>query len=994
MRMIAISASLALAVSAATQEPEFTGQKPTAAFETFRRQHGGDWVAQWNPATGTPNAVYGTGLQLADWRENTLVEARRHALLQLEQHRELLGAGDSTFQESIGARMGRTWSFVFDQYFAGLPVIDGRADVRINMKGVVAMLGSRAVQIPAGFDTVPAVAPALAEGAAWVALGADKNNVPQPGAPRAARLVIWADHEAKVIATPHLAWEIPISNVDAQGNGPIGRFFIDAKTGAVLQFRSDKHDCGFAACTGAAAHVPPIAPTALVMPPIPTTVTLQSWTRTGNDAFSALVNVPLPGVVLSVPGVGNVTTDANGQFTIDINAPVTITVGQLDGRYHAPINGADAPTGAFVVNPGTATTMQLSSAAATTNEAAHPTTSYWVDKTNEFVRSIMGNSTQLATISNIACTVNIASTCNAYYTNNTINFYSAGGGCSNTAFSTVVAHEWGHGIDAQYGGISNTNAEGMSEGWGDIIGLYLVDSPILGSGFQTSGVGIRNGTNTFVYPYSGTSPHAAGQVWMGFAWRLRENLRTAFGTPQALAISNDIVISTLVANASTRVDGVREVFIADDDDGNLLNGTPHYAQLSAAAIAKQIPYPELQLISIGHTALGNTSNQLVPRRVDCTAAVVNSGSITQLRLHYNAGAGNQVRTMHPNGNANGFTAMLPGLVSGAVSYHIEAVHSTGPVVRLPASGEYTYSTTVATSGPFTGFYLENFDAGAGGWTTGLISGITNDWQLGVPNGKTSTVSGVLWSDPSAAASTGSVYGTDLGAGTSNGRYPNSVSYWLRSPAINCSGRFGTFLRFKRWLTVEEGIYDQARIRVNGVEIWANPTLGNFLDTSWQTVEYSIPMADNNPSVIIEFSLAADAGLNLGGWNVDNVELGTKVIAQLPAELRMLPEQAVQGATMSLQVNTGSNSRPFILALGDTAGPTPIPGFPTLLVGGATLAGFSGSTDASGQSLSSFTAPNVPSTVGLFYYSQVLTVDAAFTTFVVSNAHVNMFTQTP
>ncbi|MCU0867404.1 MAG: hypothetical protein MUC36_26775 [Planctomycetes bacterium] len=994
MRLIAISASLALAVSAAAQEPEFHGQKPTAAFESFRRLHGGDWVAQWNPATGTPNAVYGTGLQLADWRENTLVEARRHALMQLEQHRELLGTGTSTFQENTGARMGRTWSFVFDQFFAGLPVIDGRADVRINMKGVVAMLGSRAVQIPADFDTAPALAQEVAEAAAWVAVGSDKNKVPQPGAQRAPRLVIWADAEAKVIATPHLAWEIPISNVDAQGQGPVGRYYIDAKTGAVLQYRSDKHDCGFASCTGAAAHVPPIAPSALAMPPIPTTVTLQSWTRTGNDAFSALTNVPLPGVVLSVPGVGNVTTDANGEFTIDITAPVTITIGQLDGRHHGVISGAAAPTGSFLVNPGVATTMQLSSAAASTDEAAHPTTSYWVDKTNEFCRSILGNTAQLATASNIAVTVNIASTCNAYYTGNSINFYSAGGSCSNTAFSTVVAHEWGHGIDDRYGGISNTNAEGMSEGLGDIIGLYLVDSPILGSGFQTTGVGIRNGNNTFVYPYSTTSPHGAGQVWMGFAWRLRENLRAALGTPQAIAISNDIVIGTVVASPTTRVDGVREVFIADDDDGNLLNGTPHYAQLSAAAITKGIPYPELQLVSISHTALGNTPNQLAPRRVDCTAAVVSGGTINQLRLHYNAGAGNVVRNMKPNGNTNGFTAMLPGQISGSVTYHFEALHSSGTVVRLPQTGEYTYLTTVTTSGPFTGFYLENFDASAGGWTSGLISGTINDWQRGAPNGKFGTQSGVPWSDPSAAASTGAVFGTDLGAGTSNGRYPGSTNYWLRSPAINCTGRFGTFLRFKRWLTVEEALYDQATIFVNGVQVWQNPQSGNLLDTAWQNVEYAIPMADNNASVVIEFRLTTDSALSLGGWNIDNVELGTKTIAQLPAELRMLPEQAAQGTTMNLDVRTPSNSRPFILVLGDTAGPTPIPGFPTLLVGGASIAGFPANTDAAGLYTSSFTAPNIPSTIGEFYYSQVLTLDAAFTTFVVSNPHINLFTQTP
>ena len=67
-------------------------------------------------------------------------------------------------------------------------------------------------------------------------------------------------------------------------------------------------------------------------PPVPTTVTLMAWTRTGQDAFSALVNVPLPGVVLNVPGIGNRTTDQNGEFTIDISSPVNITVGALDGR--------------------------------------------------------------------------------------------------------------------------------------------------------------------------------------------------------------------------------------------------------------------------------------------------------------------------------------------------------------------------------------------------------------------------------------------------------------------------------------------------------------------------------------------------------------------------------------------------------------------------------------------------------------------------------------
>ena len=69
--------------------------------------------------------------------------------------------------------------------------------------------------------------------------------------------------------------------------------------------------------------------------------------------------------------------------------------------------------------------------------------------------------------------------------------------------------------------------------------------------------------------------------------------------------------------------------------------------------------------------------------------------------------------------------------------------------------------------------------------------------------------------------------------------------------------------------------------VNGVLVWQNPTLGNLIDTSWQTFEYALPMADNNPSVQVEFRLITDAGLQLGGWNIDDFELGTRTAPALP-----------------------------------------------------------------------------------------------------------------
>lgn len=108
---------------------------------------------------------------------------------------------------------------------------------------------------------------------------------------------------------------------------------------------------------------------------------------------------------------------------------------------------------------------------------------------------------------------------------------------------------------------------------------------------------------------------------------------------------------------------------------------------------------------------------------------------------------------------------------------------------------------------------------------------------------------------------------------------------------------------------------------------------------------------------------------------------------------MLPEQAVQGGPMTLTVSTPGGPRPYLLAVGDTAGPTIVPGLPPLLVGGSVMI-LGASTNALGLDEVSFTAPNVLSAVATFFYSQSVTIDATGANLVVSNAFVNMFTQTP
>ena len=994
MHMRLLGASVLLALSVSAQEPTPI-PSPKEAFAELQQRFDGQWIAQWHPATGTPSAVYGPGLPLDDWRENSLDEARRHAALLLREHAALFGTGASDFHEEIGARMGRVWSLTFAQSFRGLPVIEGRVDLRIHMRGVVSMFGSRAFPIPTDFDVTPALGDEVATAIALDAFGElARGAEAAAGAPR---LCIWGDTASAGPAPVFLAWEVPV-RAEAV-NGAMGRYYVDAKGGRVLHYTNDRHECGFAVCTDrsharfATAPTPvaeplpaPAADTAPLPLPIPTTVTVSAWTRTGADAFSPLANTPLRGIVVSVPGVGTRVTDGNGQFSIDIASPVTISLNGLDGVHHQTIAGSDAPSASVLVTPGVPATLQLLTAGASDNQVAHTTTAYWIDQVNEWARSILGNTAQLNTASNIAANVNSSGTCNAFYGGNSMTFFTAGSGCSNTAFST--------GLDDRYGGISNQTGDGLSEGWGDIIGMYLVDSNLLGSGFSSPGQPLRNGNNSRTYPQSGQGVHTAGQVWMGFAWQLRQNLRSAFGTPTAIAISNDIVIGSIVADATNQVDAVREVFVADDDDGNLLNGTPHYDQLSSAAIVKNLPYPQRILATFGHAVLADTTQRLTPREVNVFVTPVD-GTVGSVRVVFDKGTGAITRTMHPNGFTNGYRALLGGLREGTVSYHFEATHSSGVVVRHPAEGTFSYKVDAGIGQPFVPFFSEGFETGGPGWTNGQIA-TQNDWQVGDPAGRSGTSGGIAWADPQTAATGVNCYGNDLGntIGTQNwnGAYAANGHNWLRSPTIDCTGRTGVRLRFQRWLTVEDGVYDQARILVNGVLVWQNPTGQNLLDTSWQQIEIPLPMADDNPSVQIEWRMISDGGVQFGGWNLDDVQLGTLDVPPLGAELEMLPEQVQQGFFMSMRIRTQAPNLPWLLGLGDTPGPSVLPGFPTFAIGG-NLGLIGGTTDGGSQSFLFFNAPTVPSALGTLLYSQVLTIDGALTQWVVSNPWVNFFTLT-
>jgi hypothetical protein len=701
---------------------ESTG--PARAWDRFvAEQAPAVFHAAWNPATGTPHAIYGDGLRVAP-RVEGIAHARELAEGLLLRRADLLGQGASTFVESIGQRAGRLYVFVYDQRFRGLEVIGGRADVRLNENGVVAMFGSKAVPIPEGFP----VAPSIPMEMAW-AIAHDHLKVAPRGAEAlrpAAELVVHAAVEGTAPTLPRLAWRVGVDVRDGE-DLTVGQVFVDARTGAAFEFVDQVYRCGFGhthvkgETLDAAAHAAPRAAghlgrnlaRARAAAPVDITGNVRAWMNKGNP-LTARTNEPVQGIRVSAAGIGSAITDVNGDFTIPYagSNPVTLTVtlGSGGGEY---LGGGISPQQGSLVatsvqaTPGVPAQIQLLGPNPAEFDWSQTTTFWHVDDVYRWVDGLTGSiPTNRINMANMRATVNRASTCNAFYTNNSINFYATGGSCNMTAFDSVIYHEWGHGVDDAFGGISQT--DGLSEGWGDIMSIYRLGDPIVGRNFTTSGGIVRDARNTFTYP-AGGAVHQQGQTWMGFAWDLRNRLITSLGAQAGAARAEAIVIPTLAANATNQPDAVREVFLMDDDDGNLNNGTPNCADILAAAQGRRLPTPITRCQGMGDwSAYGSGCSGSGTGPANCASLNGNGGPLRTGTFLNEYAFGHQAATA---GTLIGFelytrsTTGSPEVVE--VRVYRESSPGSGTPSQTPAgTGSITADTTLA-------FYTATLNAPVG-----------------------------------------------------------------------------------------------------------------------------------------------------------------------------------------------------------------------------------------------------------------------------------------
>jgi hypothetical protein len=408
---------------------------------------------------------------------------------------------------------------------------------------------------------------------------------------------------------------------------------VDAQTGELLAFEDTNH---YAEIRGG---VLPVTNDGIV----PDGVEQAGWPMPYQD--TTLGTTDTGG---NVPGDGSITATFFGPYVDILDNCGADSLTQNDNLDWGTSGGTDCMTPGF---------------GGAGNTHASRTGFYELNKIIEMARGHLPSNTWLQ--SRLRSNMNINRTCNAYW-NGTVNFYRSGGGCNNTGeIAGVFDHEWGHGMDANDAtpGIASPSGEGIA----DVYTALRLNDSCIGRNFRST-VCSGNGDPCLVctgvrdidylkrasgqphdYTWSnancGGSVHCVGGVYSEAVWSLwKRKLPTLHGYDDNTA--HEIVNRlTFIAAGATgtwfsggppnggcaSTSGYMNYLAADDDDGNINNGTPHmqaiYEAFNDQEIACQTPAPADSGCGGVPTAAPRRLFQ-APRRMRCSAPRVYSRVIS------------------------------------------------------------------------------------------------------------------------------------------------------------------------------------------------------------------------------------------------------------------------------------------------------------------------------------------------------------------------------
>src|SRR5215212_11412365 len=612
--------------------------------QRFLALNSAQWEIRWDTRSDRPNLVQGAGVALLPGRGNTLTrslaglsaegpvrmsDVERIVRRFMAEYPEMFKVAqeelrlDPKSTVNVGEE-SQIWLVELQQVHKGVPVEGATAFFRINNGNLIQFGTDKIADVR--ISTTPRLSREEAFAAALKAIGAgvsDMAEVVNAGQLKILPMLTAGERPAEtyrgVAGSGYrhaLAWELAFR----RGDDPTTfQAWVDARSGKILQLVDLNR---YAQVTGGVFPTTNTDPETVVGFPFTnvTNGTAKVTDAAGNYTY----------------GGGTATATLNGRY---------IKIADNCGA----ISKADSSTGnlPFGTSGGTDCTIPAGGGGAGNTHAARSGYYHLTNINRKAATYYPANAWLNGTLT---ANMNINSTCNAFWNGSTVNFYRSGGGCSNTGeIAAVFLHEWGHGMDTNTGGAASE--AGSGEAVGDTFAFLETKDPCIGPNFQPgvncanctacsgvrdvadfavggsatiakpANVAVNSGINCDRYscPYyqfifigayqgpMGYEGHCESYIASSANWDLAQNLIARWGTTTGWSKMDSIWYKSLTpsksayqvasggkCNPAATVNGCGAAnwytvyLAADDDDGNLANGTPNACRIWDAFTAHGI----------------------------------------------------------------------------------------------------------------------------------------------------------------------------------------------------------------------------------------------------------------------------------------------------------------------------------------------------------------------------------------------------------------------
>ena len=767
-----------------TSAPRVDGLQDSLA--DWRGEHGPEWAMRTDRETGYMEMLYGGKAQaqrapMVGDEEGWIALAKEwvagavalHAIEGTE-----LGEGKFMYLPLGMARGTDKVSVSFEQSLGGLPVDGGRVNVLMDTHGHLLSLHSTAAPLTQDLVLFPAVSGKAARSTARLAFERSERVPAMDVGPPLLSVAQVSDAGRRRAV---LAYSVTVTNAYE----PLGfKYTLDALSGEVLERATTVH---YLDVTG----------------------TLVSWATPGTEAdHSGNPEVQIPMSYVNVSSsAGTVQTDRFGNFTF----PGVTTALNITATYNGTFNnvnnqgGGDYSVTFNNVQPGQPNTLAMNPSK-TEYVTAEANSYQHINTVRDYIRDTVpsDNTADFKATSK----PNINSSCNAFYDGSSVNYYRKASSCNNTAFSSVVAHEYGHWLNSRYG--TGNGSDGMGEGNADVFGMYPFNDPVVGRYFFTSGGFVRTGLNTRQYCGDGNGGcyggvHNDGEVWMGAAWKVRRNLNATLGASLGGATANGLFINWMNAYNQTKIDSIIEIqwLTLDDDDGNIGNGTPNFTDIDSGFREQGFPGYDLDVLQFTNvTALPDVPADAGPYDVSADVVALLNPPVVSVDIHYQVNGSGYLTAPMASTGGDGFAGQIPSLGgTGFVEYYLSGSDNNGQTETYPSGGASTPLDFVV--GVEQTLAAWDFEAGSDeGWTGGLPGddATTGQWERNDPNGTAAQPADDTTPSPGVNCwFTGQQASSDLGGNDVDGGTTT-----LLSPILDMTGYSGVRVAYQRWYSNDEG----------------------------------------------------------------------------------------------------------------------------------------------------------------------------------------------